>query len=498
MSIVEAGSRRWFMTLFLTDMWERFGFYGMQAILALYATASPAQGGLGLPKASAAALFGAYLGLTFLVALPGGWLGDRILGQQRAVLWGAGVITAGYAVLALPVPLSGAVGLALVAIGGGLFKPNQQALLNMKYGTDRARREGAVSAFYIGIQVSALVAPLATGYLGERVSWHLAFAVSTVAMSAGVLTFAVGRGSLGEVGASPGRPAGPTEIRRYRRRAMVALVLTAAGLVAAFLGGVVTAVSVIAVIGLLVLTVPGVAYVRFSRHPRLDAAGHRRLRAFGWLFLGSSVFWMLAGQTGSVLTLFAKHSIRRETFGFTIPASWLQAAVPLFILVLAPVFAWHFPRLGARVPVPVKFAAGLAFAGVSFLLMTGAAALAGGGHKVSALWLLGVFFLLAVGEILIGVVAISATADAVPHEFLGQTLGLWWLFAALGGGLGGLAGRLEPLMSEPVYFAVLGLVALAFGVLTFLRRARIESGLAARTDAGVAVTDTEQAVSEAV
>lgn len=184
---------RWYRTLFLTDMAERFGFYGMQAILVLYAVAPPGRGGLGLPAVDAAALFGAWIGLAFMFSMPGGWAGDRVLGPRRAVLAGGVVIASGHLSLAAPAGAwtgaCTALGLILLALGTGLYKPNHQAMINMMFGPDSGRRESGISLMYVGIQVSALLAPLITGYLGERVDWHLGFAVTVLTLAgAGLLT----------------------------------------------------------------------------------------------------------------------------------------------------------------------------------------------------------------------------------------------------------------------------------------------------------------------
>ncbi|MFB9235127.1 peptide MFS transporter [Plantactinospora siamensis] len=476
--------RGWFATLFLTDMWERFGFYGMQAILVLYAVAPTTGGGLGLPAGEAAALFGAYIGLTFLCALPGGWLGDRLLGPQRAVAVGASVIAAGYLVLAAG-PAWAAVGLALTVVGGGLFKPNQQALVNMLCGDDTARRESTISIFYVGIQLSALLSPLVTGYLGERVDWRLGFAASAVAMLLGVVAFLLGRPSLGPVGRRAGRPLSAHERRRVVRRTGTVAAVAAVALAAGAVAGVLTAGRLIILLGLLTLVLPVVCYLGLVRNPALTPEHRRRLRGMLWLFLGSGLFWMLVSQAGSVLNIFARDSTDRHVLGFLVPASWLQAATPLGMLLLAPVLAWQFPRLGARLSTPVKFAAGLLLAGGSFLLMAVAATLAAGGGRVSVLWLLAVYAMHAGGELVVAAVGISSTADVVAPTFLGQALGVYWLFAALGGGLGSGLVRLVDVLPDQVYYLGLGAVTTLVGLLFLARRRSILASLRAapaRTD----------------
>jgi len=451
---------RWFVTLFLTDIWERFSFYGMQAILVLYAAAPVDEGGLGLPKSTAAMLFGVYVGSVFVLALPGGWIGDRVLGERRAIIWGGLVIALGHFAMAVPVRDGAYVGLALIAVGTGLLKPNMLALLSGFYPKgDAARREAAISIFYTGIQMSALMAPLVTGFLGERGDWHLGFGVAGVGMVLGVTQFTLGRRHFGDSGRAPRQPLSEAERRTVLRRVAVAVPVPVLLVAVDVAAGTFSPLHLAAVFGLVTLTVP-FGYTAVLLHDRGWApADRRRLKAFTLLLLSYSLFWMLVSQSGSMLVLFARHSTDRTVAGFTVPAGWFQSAIPLFMLMMAPVFAALWVRLGSRFGVPAKFALGLAFAGTSFLLMGGAAAAATEGAKVSLLWLLTVFFLQACGEIVIGPVAISASAEVAPTAFVGRTIGLSWLFSALGAGLGAQVVHLADVWPDSVYYVVLGGVA---------------------------------------
>lgn len=471
----------WYRTLFLTDMWERFGFYGMQAILVLYAAAPADRGGLGLPVVDAAALFGAWIGLAFMCSMPGGWIGDRVLGARRALLAGGVVIALGHFSLAVPAGsftgISTAGGLILLALGTGLYKPNHQAMINMMFGADSGRRESGISLMYVGIQLSALLAPLITGYLGERVNWHLGFAVAGVAMLVGVVQLATASSRFGPVGAGPVWPLDAAERRTVARRtvAVLAALLTLA--VAGLLTGTLTPGSGIVVVGLTGLVVPVLAFLVVHRHPQLRAADRQRLRAFLWVFLGSALFWMMIAQDGSVLTLFARDSTDLDVAGFTLPVSWLLSATPLFILFLAPCFALALPRIRTGAAVPTKFALGLLLAGTSFVLMAVAAALAADGTRISPLWLLTVYLMHACGELIIAAVSISAAADVLPPAFLGQTLGLLWLFAALGGGLGSQVVRLIEVLPLSTYFLGCGLAVTLAGLVFAARRHTIARAL---------------------
>ncbi|MDM4718201.1 oligopeptide:H+ symporter [Micromonospora sp. WMMA1363] len=332
-----------------------------------------------------------------------------------------------------------------------------------------------MAAFFVGIQAIGLLAPLVIGALGERVSWRLAFATIGAVVAVGVLTTAVGRRALGSTGARRARPLSPAERRRLLHRLVPIAGMLVLLLIVGLSAGVVPPQAALGIVGLLLIAAPWGAYRRLRRNPELTGDDRWRLSVMLRLMLAATVFWLLAGQDGSVLTLFAKEPTDRTVFGFTFPASWLQGATPLFMLLVAPLIAWQLTRLGARVAVPDKFAFGLLLAGVSFLLMTVAAALAAGGDRVSPLWLLSVYLLHALGEIVVAAVSISAIADLVPRAFLGQAIGVYWLFAALGGGLSAQVAALIDVLSGPVYYVSLAVVALAIGALFLAFRRRLNA-----------------------
>lgn len=457
----------WFVTLFSTDMLERFAFYGLQAILVLYAAAPSERGGLGMPAEDAASLFGAWLAVMFMLSLPGGWLGDRVLGQRRAILLGAATAVAGYLCLIIPAAWSTALGLCALAAGTGLYMPNYQAQGNLMLNDPRGR-EQAVSFIYVASQISALLAPLAAGYLGERVDWRLAFAVCAASLALGGLNVLVRGRHFGEKGREPGRPLAAGE-----RAVVVRWVVVVAGclvtlLLALGIGGMLTPGSAIALSGLLSVITPVIGYRWLFKDRQLSARDRRRLKAFLAVFLGATLFWMIIAHAASLLNLFARDHVDREILGFTFPASWLQSVSPLLILVLAPGIAAVLPRLGRRHNVPVKFAIGLSLVGFGFLVMSLAALIAAGGNKVSPLWMVVVYLTAACGEVVIAAVSIAATASVLPPQFMGRMLGMYWLFASLGGALGAGVVRLASVLPESVYYLSLGgftaLAGIAFAV----------------------------------
>ncbi|MEV4895592.1 peptide MFS transporter [Nonomuraea sp. NPDC055795] len=470
---------RWIVTLFLTDMWERFSFFGMQAILILFAVAPAREGGLGLPHSTAVALYGAYVGLIFVLSLPGGWLGDRVLGEHRATLYGGIVIALGHYLLMLPARPTAYLGLVTIAVGTGLLKPNMLALLGRFYGPHESnRREAALVVFYVGIQISALLAPLVTGFLGERTDWHLGFGAAGLGMTFGVIQYAVGSRGFGEIGRAPAQRASRTELRTVAVRVALAAGVLGVLLAAAVLSGGFAITHGIALVGLVALVAPFAYLAILRRRARLSQAENRRLSAFRWLLLAVALFWMFVIQAGSTLSLFAQRHTAREVGGFLIPASWFQAAIPLFILVIAPVAAWFWTRGGGRVGVVDKIAFGHGLAATGFAAIGVAAVLAAGGQAVSPAWLLFVLLTLAIGEVILGPTVMSATVDLAPSAFAGRTMALYWMFAGVGGGLGSLLGRVvsggDP---QPGYFLGLAVLALVTAVGFAVARRRLADAM---------------------
>ncbi|MDT8910113.1 oligopeptide:H+ symporter [Amycolatopsis sp. PS_44_ISF1] len=472
------GRPRWFVTLFLTDVWERFSFFGMIAILALYAAASPARGGLGLPMGTAAALFGAYVGVVFMAAMPGGWLGDRVLGERRAVVIGGSGIALGHFTMLVPAAAATWAGLGLIAAGTGLLKPNMLALLGRFHGPGQsAQRESTLSLFYVSIQVSALVAPLVTGFLGERVNWHLGFAAAGVGMTFGVVQFVLGRRSFGELGREPGHPASAAERRKAALVAGGSTIVVAALAAADGLAGTFTLMHVVIAMGLLSLLAPVAYFLILRRSPALSAPQRRRVSAFGWVLASTALFWMFVIQGNSLLSLFAAHSTDRRLGGFTIPAGWFASTTPLFMLLLAPALAVLWTRVGERISLPVKIAAGLAAAAGSMLLMSAASGFAAGG-LVSPWWLILVYLLLALGEVVLAPVGLSASVDVAPSTFAGRTMGLYWMCSAFGAGIGSQIVHLADVLPRPVYYLVLAGTGLGSGLALVFARRSLSSRLA--------------------
>jgi POT family proton-dependent oligopeptide transporter len=452
-------------TLFMTEMWERFSFYGMRSILVLFLAASAADGGLGLKDGTAKALVGVYSAMVYLVTLPGGWISDRVLGPRLSVLCGGVVIMLGHIALAIP---GGAafvyLGLALIVAGTGLLKPNIATLVGHLYGQEEdARRDAGFSIFYMGINLGAFLAPLVVGTLGQKVSWHLGFGVAAIGMALGLVQYVLGRANLRD--GLPPRRLTDTERRHFRiavsagGAAVVVLVLLGLATGTLTLDNVTWALAVVP----LLVAAAYFAFMFFGSH-EITVEERARLRAYVWLFVAASVFWMVYDQAATELSTFAQKRTDLSIGGWEMPSSWLQAINPIMVIALAPVFAALWVRAGRRLSTPLKFTAAMILVGISFVIMTFAAAEASHGVRVSALWLVVTYLVQTIGELCLSPVGLSVTTKLAPKAFASQMIGLWYLAVAVGDAIGGQMTRLAgTVLSEPAYFLLLGVIALATG-----------------------------------
>ncbi|MEV0595192.1 peptide MFS transporter [Nonomuraea cavernae] len=472
------GHPRGLATLFGTEMWERFSWYGLRAILATFLAASPAHQGLGMSEQTAQAVVGVYGALIYLVALPGGWVADRILGARRSVFWGGFVIMCGHISMAIPVT-SGVfvwLGLLLIIVGTGLLKPNISVMVGKLYPEDDdGRRDAGFSLFYLGINLGAFFAPLVVGWLARDDRWHLGFSAAAVGMALGLLQYVLGRRHLRGVGDRPGMPLTPRERGRVIRLVSVVTVAVAVALGAWAATGAFTLDGFTLVVTVVILAVPVgyFAFILFGSHD-LTEDERSRMKAYIWLFVAAAIFWMIYDLAPSKLLFFAQNNTDLTLFGVHIQAATTQSFNPLFIMIFVPVFAALWVRLGTRVSTPQKFAFALVMVGLSFVVMAAAAALAETG-KVSVWWLVLVYLVQVFGELSLSPVGLSVTTKLAPRAFKGQMLGIWFIAVSVGDAVGGQTGRLSQVMSEPAYYLLLAAMAIVAGLALFMFTRRLRA-----------------------
>jgi POT family proton-dependent oligopeptide transporter len=468
------GHPRGLATLFFTEMWERFSYYGMRALLILFMTAAVTNGGLGFSDSKAGAIYGAYTALVYLVTLPGGWIADRILGQRKSVLYGGITIACGHFSMAIPGLTFFYFGLALIVIGTGLLKPNISTMVGELYGRDDNRRDAGFSIFYMGINLGAFISPLLCGYLGEKVNWHYGFGLAGIGMTLGLIQYVLGAKYLGAAGLYPANAESPEADARQRRwfRISLAVVIGACALLGLLsITGVmpVTAQGIADVLGVLLLVVVVVFFGWLLFAGDWTPVERRRFVVILILFLAASLFWSAFEQAGSTLNLFAERSTDRHILGYEYPASWFQSVNSLFIITLAPVLAWLWVRLGKKDPSsPAKFALGLIFVGLGFLVLMFGAMRAASGIQVSSMWLWVTYLLHTLGELCLSPVGLSAMTKLAPARVAGLMMGVWFLATSVGDYIGGRLTSIYESFSPTSLFGAVAVFCVVLGLIMAL------------------------------
>ena len=464
------GHPRALSTLFFTEMWERFTFYGLRALLVLFLVDAVDNGGYGLEDKTATAIYGLYTAAVFMAALPGGWIADRLIGAQRAVMFGGTLMTIGTLMLAIPGPKQLFFGgLVVIILGVGLLKPNVSTLVADLYPEGGGRRDAGFTIFYMGINLGAFIGPLIAGWLAARYGWRTGFLAAAIGLPVGLLQFWLSRHLFNGAGATPNRNDGGAGLAADWRRLGLALAVLATVAAVLFSGLVHLDPTRLAQGAAYVLVGMAALYFLYLfTGAGLDAVERRRMIVVLVMFLAVASFWSGYEQAGSSLNLFAKRHIDRMVGGFEIPAGWFQSVQPAFVILLAPVFSALWVRLAQRQmdpAAPLKFAFGLLLMGLGFLFMVAAANIVAGGASAPAYLLILTYLLTVFGELCVSPVGLSTVTKLAPARLMGQMMGVWFLGSSLGKLMAGLiAGGFDPdnLAAMPDRF--LGIVFFACGI----------------------------------
>ncbi|WP_420149986.1 peptide MFS transporter [Spirosoma sp.] len=432
--------------LFFTEMWERFSYYGMRAILLLFLIDN-VRGGMGLNETEGAAIYGIYTASVYLLSLPGGWIADNVLGQRKSIWYGGWIIMLGHVILAIPSgPGVFYLGLCTVATGTGLLKPNISSVVGELYPEGGARKDAAFSIFYMGINLGSLLGISIVGYLGQRVGWHYGFGAAAVAMALGLVTFRLfGQRYLGDYGNYVAQPTTDTGKSSAGNRSLIGFLAVIVVLLATlqFTGvlDMTTAQGLAQAMGAIIsLTAVGY-FVYILSAGGLDAVEKKRLVVLFTFFLASALFWAGNEQQGSSLQIFADRYTDLNLLGWEVPSSWFQNLNSAFILLFSPILAslWIFlANRKANFSVPAKFATSLLFLGLGYVVMVIASKLALTGVRTSPLYLVFTYLFITLGELFLSPVGLSAFSKLAPKRYTSQLMGLWFVGTSLGNLIAGL------------------------------------------------------------
>jgi len=430
MSNYGAAEKQWFghprglATCFFTEMWERFSYYGMRALLLLYMVAPVEKGGLGFATEKGASIYGWYTMGVYAMSIPGGWVADKLLGLYRSVLLGGIIIAAGHFMMAYPSLPTFYAGLISIVIGTGLLKPNVSGIVGTLYSKEDVRRDAGFSIFYMGINLGAFIAPLICGPLGQRINWHYGFGAAGVGMTVGIIQYVAGKKHIA-----------PALARHSKDESDERAAERAEG-----------------------------------RPSSFTTVEWKRISVIAILFVFSMLFWGAFEQAGSSLNLFADRLTRLNFLGVSFPSSTFQSVQPLFVIIFSPIFAWLWLRMGKLEPSsPAKFGFGLFFVGLSFLLLVPGAAIAQQqGIKVSPMWLIGVYFLQTVGELCLSPVGLSMVTKLAPPRIVGLMLGVFFLSISFGNKLGGYCAGFFDRLPLPKLFGAVSATTLTAAFILFL------------------------------
>jgi POT family proton-dependent oligopeptide transporter len=463
------GHPRGLSTLFFTEMWERFSYYGMRALLLLFMIGTVEQGGMGMDEKTGGAIYGLYTMFVYLLSLPGGWIADRLLGLRKSIFYGGCIIALGHFCLAFPHQETFFFGLLLIVIGTGLLKPTASALVGEQYAlNDRAGRDAGFSIFYMGINIGAFIAPLITSYLGENINWHYGFAAAGVGMVLGLIQFKLTEKNLGSTGLQPSK-ADDKEGRKKAKQILVAVGSLLVLFVILMMTRTITIDPVVfaQTIGIVLLICAVIYFIYVFVTQKLDASETKKIWAIIIIFIATTVFYTGYEGQGSSLNIFADRYTDMFLGSFEMPAGWLQSFPAIFVVIFVPMFAalWVWSaKKNINISTPVKMSMGLIFMALGYVVMIGASKIVIGGDKPLPTWLIFTYMLHTFGEICLYPIGLSAVTRLSPQRLVGQMMGVFFMALALGNLAAGLfAGEFDDttIASNPnVLVDLFGLVAM--------------------------------------
>ena len=429
-------------TLFLTEMWERMSFYGMRGILVLFMTATIINGGLEIDPVAASAIYGIYSSSVYLVALLGGWLADRHIGQQNAILYGGLIIMLGHFLLAVSNIQTFYLGLIFVVLGTGLLKPNISAIVGDLYENDKDRKESGFTLFYMSINIGSILGFFVCGYLGENIGWHYGFGAAGIGMAFGLLQFIFSKNNLGQIGIKPSIDLPKNRARKELLIVLAICLIFITSIILGFLGyWKFDPIPLANALTFVILLTALLYFIYLFSFGKLNNDERKKVTLIIVLFFGAALFWSGFDQAGSSFNIFAKEYTNRIIFGWEYPASWLQVLNPLLVVIISPFMAYLWFFLGKRMldpSLPFKFGLGLILMAIGFLFIAFGANIAIQDGFAGAKWLLLTYLFHTLGELTLSPIGLAAISNLSPKRYVGQMMGVWFLASSLGAIIAGL------------------------------------------------------------
>jgi proton-dependent oligopeptide transporter, POT family len=464
------GHPKGLFTLFFTEFWERFSYYGMKAILVFYMYYEVSKGGLGIDQNTALAVASIYGSLVYMSGIIGGWISDRILGTSKSVFYGGILIMFGHIALAIPGSMAMFfVSMVLIVLGTGLLKPNISTMLGEMYDIKDARRDAGFSIFYMGVNLGAFLAPLVVGTIGMNYNFHAGFGIAALGMFLALVVFNLTKKkNLGLAGTYVTNPLSEDEKKKVFVKIGLPAIIVAVIAVIAIINHLLTIQTFINLVGILGFLVPTLYFLMMYRSPKTTSDERSRILAYIPLFIAAVMFWAIEEQGSTILANFADKKTQLDFAGMHINPSWFQSLNPLFIIVMAPIIGQLWVKLGKREPsTPTKFSFGLIFAGLSFIVILVPAWIGGTHALVNPLWLVLSYFVVVIGELSLSPVGLSATTKLAPQAFSAQMMSLWFLANAAAQALNAQLVRFYTPENEMSYFGVIGVASIVLGILLF-------------------------------
>ncbi|GAA3559493.1 peptide MFS transporter [Amycolatopsis ultiminotia] len=457
------GHPRGLANLFGVEMWERFSFYGMQGILAIYLYYKADQGGLGVDQSAALGIVGAYGGTVYLSTVVGAWVADRLLGSERTLFYSAIIVMIGHIALALLPGMAGVgIGLACVALGSGGLKGNATSVVGTLYAEGDERRDAGFTLFYMGVNLGAFIGPLLTGLAQQNGGFHLGFGLAAIGMALGLIQYTIGRKNLGNKASEV-----PNPLPSSQRLIPIAVgVVIVAAIVVLILTGVITPDNLADVVVYVVVAISVVYFVVILTSKKITSDERSRVFSFIPMYIASAAFFSLYQQQATVVSAYSDQRLNRDLFGWEMPVSWVNSINPVFIIVIAPIIAAIWTKLGPKQPsTPMKFVLGTVLMGGAFLLflpMTGT-----GENGSPLIALVGILFVFTIAELMLSPVGLSLSTKLAPKSFRTQMVALNFLSVSLGTAMSGKLAESYDVHNETPYFSIIGGVAIVIGLALF-------------------------------